>query len=101
MRWFADVAQVLKGEPLLSARDGTVVGRVHVEIRMALPVSELFALFLERNPEESGRIAAAESKRRLGTGVGPLTAAKAPAPGETARLQNDIEVPQTWDSDGS
>ncbi|KAG5181255.1 hypothetical protein JKP88DRAFT_241524 [Tribonema minus] len=87
------LVSVLKGEPLVSVRDGTVIGRVHVEIRMALPVSELFQLFLERNPEERGRIAAADAQRRL-AGAGPLSAAAraAAAPGEAARLQNEIEV---------
>ncbi|CAN0264371.1 unnamed protein product, partial [Ectocarpus sp. 13 AM-2016] len=43
---------ILQREPLISTRDGAVVGYVHVEIRMALPVTELYALFLERRPEE-------------------------------------------------
>ncbi|CAM9820886.1 unnamed protein product, partial [Laminaria digitata] len=43
---------VLQREPLISTRDGAVVGYVHIEVRMALPVMELYGLFLERRPEE-------------------------------------------------
>ncbi|CAN0100913.1 unnamed protein product, partial [Discosporangium mesarthrocarpum] len=41
---------VLQREPVLSVRDGTVVAYLHVEVRMALPVTELYGLFLERRP---------------------------------------------------
>ena len=40
--------------PLIAARGGVArsVGSIHVEVRMAQPVSELFAVFLERHPAE-------------------------------------------------
>ncbi|CAM9992724.1 unnamed protein product, partial [Choristocarpus tenellus] len=53
---------ILQREPVVSASDGSVVAYVHVEIRMALPVTELYGLFLERHPEERTRVEQARIK---------------------------------------
>eukprot|EP00752_Nemacystus_decipiens_P007715 g6898.t1 len=103
---------ILQREPLISTRDGGVIGYVHVEIRMALPVTELYALFLERRPEEKERV---EQARLLEAKAhGYLTQADAAAArrgtqsrslalhgggslshtgiGDTTRLRNELEV---------
>ncbi|CAB1116161.1 unnamed protein product [Ectocarpus sp. CCAP 1310/34] len=98
---------ILQREPLISTRDGAVVGYVHVEIRMALPVTELYALFLERRPEEKERVEQARLMEAKANGY--LTPADAAAAarngamnstlhgglglaGDTTRLRNELEV---------
>ncbi len=51
---------VLKAEPLFSVGDGRVCGYVHVEISLALPLIELYELFLSRQPEEKARVETAQ-----------------------------------------
>jgi hypothetical protein len=38
--------------PLVAARSGRKCGTAHVEVRLALPVTELYQLFLDRHPAE-------------------------------------------------
>ncbi|CAM9771908.1 unnamed protein product, partial [Ectocarpus sp. 6 AP-2014] len=99
---------ILQREPLISTRDGAVVGYVHVEIRMALPVTELYALFLERRPEEKERVEQARLLEAKANGyLTPADAAAATArngamsstlhgglglAGDTTRLRNELEV---------
>jgi hypothetical protein len=82
---------VLKNEPLVSARDGSVCGSIHIELRLALPLSELYALFLARHPEELNRIETAKhvtfSSRETSSKQAAVTAST-----ELARLQNELEV---------
>jgi hypothetical protein len=86
---------VLKNEPLVSARDSTVCGSIHIELRLALPLSELYALFLARHPEELNRIETAKrvtfssSHETASTKQGAITASTS---AELARLQNELEV---------
>ncbi len=105
---------VLKAEPLFSVGDGRVCGHAHVEIRLALPVTELYELFLSRHPEERVRVEAAQiamQKRVLssatdGTAVSsspmasrypdPVSASSSvrmlSPPSEKACTHNEIEV---------
>lgn len=76
---------VLDKCPLLAARTGRQAGSVHVEIRLALPVTELYQLFLDRHPAERANIERAmlETLRLPGlTGESD----------DSARLENEIEV---------
>ncbi len=57
---------VLKAEPLFSVGDGRVCGHAHVEVRLALPVTELYELFLSRQPEEKARVEAAQIAMQKG-----------------------------------
>ncbi|CAM9344057.1 unnamed protein product, partial [Phaeothamnion confervicola] len=89
---------VLPREPLLSVQTdggvvsaGAVVGYVHVEVRMALPVTELYALFLERNPGEKSRVSHARLHAVEAAGYLPVDTAALSA-AEEARLHNDLEV---------
>ncbi|CAM9773902.1 unnamed protein product [Scytosiphon promiscuus] len=96
---------ILQREPLISTRDGAVIGYVHVEIRMALPVTELYALFLERRPEEKERVEQArllEAKAHgfLTPADGAGRASDSTIHGglriagreDTTRLRNELEV---------
>ena len=38
----------LEHEPLLSPRNGLSIGSVHVEVRLAVPVDQLYQLFLDQ-----------------------------------------------------
>jgi protein fantom len=49
--------------PLLSPADGSVVAHVEAQVRLALPVTELYRLFLERNPIEMARIKELNERR--------------------------------------
>ena len=42
--------------PILSVRDGSVIGHLNVKMKMALPVTELFQLYLKENPSEKSRV---------------------------------------------
>ena len=42
----------LTNHPMISPRTGEIIAHVDVEIRLALPLSELYRLFLERHPDE-------------------------------------------------
>eukprot|EP00618_Florenciella_parvula_P035425 CAMPEP_0119482828 /NCGR_PEP_ID=MMETSP1344-20130328/10518_1 /TAXON_ID=236787 /ORGANISM="Florenciella parvula, Strain CCMP2471" /LENGTH=1126 /DNA_ID=CAMNT_0007517281 /DNA_START=194 /DNA_END=3571 /DNA_ORIENTATION=+ len=46
----------LEHEPLLSPRNGLSIGSVHVEVRLAVPVDQLYQLFLDQHPEERAHI---------------------------------------------
>lgn len=53
----------LVNHPVLSVRTSEVVATINVEIRLALPVSELYRLFLERHPREKAIIEDMSNKR--------------------------------------
>ena len=54
---------VLKKQPLTATRSGKDAGFAHVEIRLALPVTELYQLFLDRHPLERTAIEKAMLKQ--------------------------------------
>ena len=68
--------------PLVSVEDGALVGQIKVQLRLALPVTELFKVYLEEHPQEKARmdnLALADRER-------------AEMAAERARAQNSIEV---------
>jgi hypothetical protein len=74
----------------VSARDGSVCGSIHIKLRLALPLSELYALFLARHPEELNRI---ETARHVTFSSRETSSKQAvTASTELARLQNELEV---------
>ena len=90
--------------PLISTQSGSIAGYVHIEIRMALPITELYRLFLDRHPEERSRIEAASRsnlKQELvltpeGT-TANINSTKSGllndlGPREEARLSNELSV---------
>ncbi len=106
---------VLKAEPLISVGDGRVSGHAHIEVRLALPVAELYELFLSRHPEEKARVETAQlamqQKRVLTSATdstaGVVSSSMSPRcpdpasasssirmlpPSEKARTHNEIEV---------
>jgi hypothetical protein len=77
---------VLPKQPLISVKDGSVVGTLHLEVRLALPVVEVYRLFLQRHPEEKARIERIAAERlKGGGGMARLIE-------DSTRLQNEIEV---------
>ncbi|GMH78351.1 hypothetical protein TL16_g07766 [Triparma laevis f. inornata] len=88
--------------PLVSTKDGSIAGYVHLEVRMALPVTELYRLFLDRHPEERSRIEAV-ARQNLKSEIvlkpdGTTTTLQAGptatslGPREEARLSNELSV---------
>ncbi|GMH97812.1 hypothetical protein TrST_g7069 [Triparma strigata] len=88
--------------PLISTKDGSIAGYVHLEVRMALPVTELYRLFLDRHPEERSRIEAV-ARQNLKSEIvlkpdGTTTTLQAGpsatslGPREEARLSNELSV---------
>ena len=79
---------VLPHEPLYSVKSGQVQGHVHLEIRLAVPVVELYRSFLANHPEERAAIEqavkarAADLRADAQEGVAP----------EAALLGNEISV---------
>ena len=55
----------MNNHPLLSARTGQLVANISVDIRLALPISELYKLFLERHPNEKRHIEELAAKKVL------------------------------------
>lgn len=53
----------LVNHPLVSVRTSEVIANITVEIRLALPLSELYRLFLERHPQERHLIEDISNKR--------------------------------------
>ena len=68
--------------PMLSVRDGSIIGTLNVQIKLAVPVTELFQLYLKENPEEKSRM------ERLRLADRELAEEAA----EAARQENNLEV---------
>ena len=68
--------------PMLSVRDGSIIGTLNVQIKLAVPVTELFQLYLKENPEEKARM------ERLRLADRELAEEAA----EAARQENNLEV---------
>ena len=83
--------------PMISVRTGEILAYVNLEVRLALPVGELYRLFLERHPSEKKFIkerasqlqleaaSAADKAQQAGTDI-------AAAKEDESRLYNDLEV---------
>jgi protein fantom len=68
--------------PMLSVRDGSIIGTLNIQIKLAVPVTELFQLYLKENPEEKARM------ERLRLADRELAEEAA----EAARQENNLEV---------
>ncbi|RYH12466.1 hypothetical protein EON65_38255 [archaeon] len=55
----------MRNHPLFSARTGQAIATINVDIRLALPISELYKLFLERHPDEKKYIENFATKRLM------------------------------------
>jgi Ca2+-binding EF-hand superfamily protein len=55
----------LVNHPMISVKTGQVIANISVDFRLALPVSELYRLFLERHPTERRHIEEISAKRVL------------------------------------
>ncbi|KAJ1428031.1 hypothetical protein B484DRAFT_396992, partial [Ochromonadaceae sp. CCMP2298] len=85
----------LVNHPMVSVKTGQVIANITLDVRLALPLSELFRLFLERNPNEkryieeiaSQRVVDAEKKEH-NLDVVPSGMGKE----EVDRLYNELEV---------
>lgn len=55
----------INNHPMISVSTGAVVAYLNVEMRLALPVSEMYKLFLERHPNERKQIEDISSQRVL------------------------------------
>jgi Ca2+-binding EF-hand superfamily protein len=85
--------------PLLSVENGQIIGHINLDLRLALPISELYRLFLERNPGEK-RLIEEISRKRLMDSSNAVEKAKIDSdaalmstdPAEESRLYNEIEV---------
>lgn len=78
----------LSNEPLLSSKDGSVVGTVNLEIRMGKVVDELYQLFLNNHPEERLKIESSIGERmnnEMGSSTDIINF-------ETNKLHNELEV---------
>mmetsp|Transcript_13726 Transcript_13726/g.42525 ORF Transcript_13726/g.42525 Transcript_13726/m.42525 type:complete len:2018 (+) Transcript_13726:191-6244(+) len=76
---------ILDKQPLIAARTGRQAGYVHVEIRLALPVTELYQMFLDRHPDQRATI----EKAMMETLNQPMVVGESD---DSARLENEIEV---------
>ena len=55
----------INNHPMISVSTGAVVAYLNIEMRLALPVSEMYKLFLERHPSERKQIEDISSQRVL------------------------------------
>ena len=55
----------LRNHPMISVSTGDVIANISIDIRLALPVSELFRLFLERHPGERKHLEELSTKKLL------------------------------------
>eukprot|EP00981_Chlorochromonas_danica_P000346 scaffold90_cov163-Ochromonas_danica.AAC.1 len=86
----------LNNHPLLSARSGQVIAMISLDMRMALPVSELYQLFLARHPDEKRYIEEFSSKRMLESSATESFLSKLPpsllSDDDQSRLFNEIDI---------
>lgn len=99
----AKPAVQLVNHPMLSVDTGELIGHLNIDMRLALPLSELYRLYLERHPSEK-RMIEDISTRRLIQSSNALEQATlikdvknrslhhSTDPAEESRLYNEIEV---------
>lgn len=92
----------LINHPMISVKTGQIIANISLDVRLALPLSELYRLFLERRPNEkrhieelsANRIMEAASNnelaRNLDGGVVSLTTVKTKE--DESRLYNELEI---------
>lgn len=87
----------INNHPMISVRTGEISAHLNVEIRLAIPVSEMYRLFLERHPSERRHIED-KSTRLILDAASALdraqhAAASVPQHGEDeSRLYNELEI---------
>lgn len=85
----------LKDHPMISVNTGQIIAHINIEMRLALPVSELYRLFLERHPQDRKQIEDITSKRVL-EAAGALERANnftiATNGEDESRLYNELEI---------
>ena len=92
----------LTNHPMLSVKTGQIVANISLDIRLALPVSELYRLFLERHPNEKQHIedlsakrvveAAANNELSRNLDGGLVSLVPASAKEDESRLYNELDV---------
>jgi len=88
----------LTNQPLISVRTGEITAHLNAEIRLAIPVSELYRLFLERHPTERRHIEDKSTRLILDAASAldraqQAAARSAPPSGEDeSRLYNELEI---------
>jgi Ca2+-binding EF-hand superfamily protein len=92
----------LTHHPMLSVKTGQIVANISLDIRLALPVSELYRLFLERHPNEKQHIedisakrvveAAANNELSRNLDGGLISLVPASAKEDESRLYNELDV---------
>jgi Ca2+-binding EF-hand superfamily protein len=55
----------IENHPIISARTGQIIANICIDMRLAIPISELYRLFLERHPNEKKHIEELAAKRLL------------------------------------
>jgi len=89
---------MLRQHPMISVRTGEILAYLDVELRLALPVSELYRLFLERHPNEKDflkersnqmQIEATSAADRAQQATANIAAANKE---DESRLYNDLEI---------
>ena len=88
----------LTKQPMISLNTGEVIAHINMDARLAIPISELYRLFLERHPTERRQIEDVSTRRAL-EAVGEIEHAKvvtsiaaAGTMEEEARLYNELEI---------
>jgi len=86
----------LENHPLISASTQEPVATLSVEIRLAVPITELYRLFCERNPEEANRLQQKSVDLALDfentIQKAKIVEAARIAPGDDAALWNELEI---------
>jgi Ca2+-binding EF-hand superfamily protein len=87
----------LKKHPMISLNTGEIIAHVDMQARLALPVSELYSLFVERHPTERKYIEDMSTRRALDSMENVehaklLTAAVTNTADEEGRLYNELEI---------
>eukprot|EP01038_Epipyxis_sp_PR26KG_P008719 gene8719-11781_t len=86
--------------PMLSATTGQVIAHINLDIRLALPVSELYRLFLERHPGEkkhieelsAQRVIQAASLNELANSIENAKLTLIGGKEDDSRLYNELEI---------
>jgi Ca2+-binding EF-hand superfamily protein len=88
----------IPASPMISVNTGEIIAHVNIEARLAIPVSELYRLFLERHPSEKRQIEDISTRRVL-EAAGDVehakqvtSAALAGTMEDEARLYNELEI---------
>ena len=87
----------LVNHPMLSVKTGQTLANITLDLRLALPVSELYRLFLERHPTEKKHIEELSAKRVIEAAshnelARNIDGGLATGREDESRLYNELEV---------